>query len=401
KATWVDADDPTGPETSAGEPVWFRFDVTNTGDLRLRNLSLSDSDFSTSSCSIPAELAPGGSFSCELGPFSALQGQHVNTATVTATADRGIPDHTYPGVKHRFTFILADGQVIDGSSESNEAAVGLSKPIHVSCSDDFGFEDPNDDKPDGWGEKGAPVQGVDPGPIVAYRITKFKSDGKVDQVCGTQATTVTDSDRAHYLVPIPQPDIDVEKFVSVDGKATWLDADDPTGPETTQGADVFFRFEVTNTGEKTLNALTLTDTDFNLSSCAVPPSLAPGASFDCEIGPLAARLGQHENTATATGKADAGIGVHTYPGVKHRYTFVLADGQIIDGSSASNEAQAGLSDTIHVSCSDDFGFEDPNDDKPDGWGEKGAPVMGIDPGPIVAYRITKFKSDGKVETVCG
>ncbi|SDM86299.1 hypothetical protein SAMN05660860_03304 [Geoalkalibacter ferrihydriticus] len=63
--------------------MFFRYVVTNDGPVTLTNLTLTDNVFSTSSCIIPATLAPGQSFECVIGPFEAMAGQHTNTATAT------------------------------------------------------------------------------------------------------------------------------------------------------------------------------------------------------------------------------------------------------------------------------------------------------------------------------
>ena len=97
-----------------------------------------------------------------------------------------------------------------------------------------------------------------------------------------------------------QPSIDVEKSVSVDHQGTWIDADETPGPEVPVGHDVYFKFVVTNNGSLALTNLTLTDTVINLGEWSLPMTLAPGATFECVVGPLQAIQGQHSNTATAT-----------------------------------------------------------------------------------------------------
>ncbi len=85
--TWADADTPPGPEVEEGTPVYFRFVVTNDGNVTLTGITLEDSDFNLSGCEVPQELAPGGSFECVIGPFAAEEGQHADTATVTGYYD--------------------------------------------------------------------------------------------------------------------------------------------------------------------------------------------------------------------------------------------------------------------------------------------------------------------------
>jgi hypothetical protein len=99
------------------------------------------------------------------------------------------------------------------------------------------------------------------------------------------------------------PSIDVEKYVSVDHQNTWVDADGTPGPAVSVGHDVYFKFVVTNNGSLELTNLTLIDTNIDLGECLLPMTLAPGATFECVVGPLQATLGQHSNTATATGES--------------------------------------------------------------------------------------------------
>jgi len=90
----------------------------------------------------------------------------------------------------------------------------------------------------------------------------------------------------------------VEKYVSVDGGTTWEDADDLTGPFFICDTDPQFKFVVTNTGNVDLTGIILTDSDFDLSHCTVPP-LAAGASFNCTVTDLWVEV-QHTDTANVT-----------------------------------------------------------------------------------------------------
>ena len=74
------------------------------------------------------------------------------------------------------------------------------------------------------------------------------------------------------------PAIDVEKYVSVDLQQTWDDADSAPGPQAVAGADVYFRFVVTNIGLVPLSNVTLTDNVYTISNCLIPNPLDPGQS---------------------------------------------------------------------------------------------------------------------------
>src|SRR5690606_15355641 len=51
----------------------------------LTGISLTDNVLDTSTCQIPATLEPEATFDCAIGPFPAQQGQHSNTAAVSAS----------------------------------------------------------------------------------------------------------------------------------------------------------------------------------------------------------------------------------------------------------------------------------------------------------------------------
>jgi uncharacterized repeat protein (TIGR01451 family) len=101
---------------------------------------------------------------------------------------------------------------------------------------------------------------------------------------------------------IYNPSINIEKYISVDNQETWHDADNPTGPVTKAGSDVYFKFVVTNTGDVDLNSISLTDSDFELSCPTIDPLPANGGSFECIHGPIIAITGQHNNSVTVTGE---------------------------------------------------------------------------------------------------
>jgi hypothetical protein len=193
--TWDDAELTTGPIVSVGQPVSFLIEVTNTGDFPLNDIVLTDSVFSTASCTIPAVLELDAAFECLLGPFEAVEGQHSNTASVTAS-----------------------------------------------------YED----------------------------------------------ITVTDSDRAHYFAG-SLPRISVEKYVSFGG--TWFAADTAPGVEIPADRQVSFRIVVSNDGTETMNNISLTDSLYDVSGCAIPASMTPGESAECVIGPFSLTVG---NSGTAS-----------------------------------------------------------------------------------------------------
>jgi hypothetical protein len=165
-----------------------------------------------------------------------------------------------------------------------------------------------------------------------------------------------DSDDAKTPL-VYDPKVDLEKYVSVDGGVSFVDADNPTGPTTSLNAPVIFRITVANTGNITLTDIALTDTKYNLAGTplyldvdkdsvldagetTIVTSLAPGEQ-GILLYTLPYETGQHVNIASITtgqGATDAdaahyfglvndGPGVRT-PGFWSNLGFGFWDGKV-------------------------------------------------------------------------
>ena len=107
--------------------------------------------------------------------------------------------------------------------------------------------------------------------------------------------------------------IDIEKEVSIDGGATWHDADTPTAaPETAVGQGVEYRLIVTNCGGADLD-VTINDAGLGIVNHAAG-SLAPSAVIELDSNDLSElyqprrcdNIGEKENIAYASGSATSG-----------------------------------------------------------------------------------------------
>jgi hypothetical protein len=72
----------TGSYSNCGK-VYFKFVVKNTGNTTLTNISLTDSDYPLTNCTVPNTLNQYGSFTCVIGPIQAEAGQQKDTATAS------------------------------------------------------------------------------------------------------------------------------------------------------------------------------------------------------------------------------------------------------------------------------------------------------------------------------
>ncbi|MBD2578050.1 SdrD B-like domain-containing protein [Oscillatoria sp. FACHB-1406] len=122
--------------------------------------------------------------------------------------------------------------------------------------------------------------------------------------------TLVQDDDPHSIKAVA-PKIDVEKLVSVDGGLTFVDADNPSGPNLNQGTNPIFKFVVTNTGDVPLSNITLSDSNFDLNGNApgTTINIASLAANDGQTGgqdeyvftfTAPWQSGQHTNTATVS-----------------------------------------------------------------------------------------------------
>jgi len=81
--TWETADSDPGPTVVTGDPVLIKFVVTNTGNVTLTNIKLTDTVYDLSGCTVTDPLPAGASFECVIGPFDALHGQQLDTGTAS------------------------------------------------------------------------------------------------------------------------------------------------------------------------------------------------------------------------------------------------------------------------------------------------------------------------------
>ncbi|WP_442597929.1 hypothetical protein [Neobacillus sp. D3-1R] len=145
----------------------------------------------------------------------------------------------------------------------------------------------------------------------------------------------------------PEPLIDIEKLVSVDGGLTFVDADVPPGPvlNVTTQPNVHFKYVISNIGGEDLENIVVTDDVYG--NITLPQTtLAVGESMEVEtIEPGV--LGQHTNIATVTGNGvDSGTEVTdsdaaNYVGAEQNISIDLVKEVSPDGGSTwfdANEA---------------------------------------------------------------
>ena len=329
-SNWQDANAAPGPSLlDSGSDVEFMFEVKNTGNVTLTDVSLSDDKISllsytrtVAACGDGVTLNAGESFTC-YGSLPWAAGQHQNTATVTGKFDSSEVEDTDPA--HYFgaaPVIEVEKSVLEGANWVDaDSATGpyltdggdVLFRFKVSNSGNVALTGTSlvDNKiATLYSDQALTILCTEPDPFAAG--TSFTCYGSLPWAAGQHENTATataeyngaeykDTDPAHYFGAIPG--IDVEKSVLVG--SNWVDADNGSGP--TLWSDPIFQFVVTNTGNLALNNVHLVDNTINqlyldqelTTACSDGVTLNPGASFTC-FGGLPWASGQHENTATVS-----------------------------------------------------------------------------------------------------
>jgi len=349
-AGWQDADTATGPYLpSTQNPVVFKFEIDNTGDVELTSVNLTDTDMSAfytdQACTSPAvfpipTLDDDDLIVTVYGKLTWAQGQHSNNATVTGTPPVGAPvsdsdpahyfgsgasidveKHVWDGLGWDDADLptgpyLVSGPVVFRFVITNNGNVNLTNVTlgDVPAIGTF------------YTDQGLTSPATFPIPTLATN-TSVTVYGSLPWVAGQQTDTATatgtppvgapvsDSDPAHYFGP--GPSIDVEKAVW-DG-STWHDADTAAGPSLTVTQNpVVFRFVISNNGNVDLVSVNLTDTDMSAfytdQACMNPASFPTTLAVNetkTYYGSLPWAQGQQTDTATATGIPPVGAPVFT------------------------------------------------------------------------------------------
>ncbi len=315
-ATWFDADVAPGPTIYSNIQPQFKFVVTNTGNVPLTLVSLSDSVYGT--ISIGGNLAVGATTTTVITePWS--EGQHENMATTTGSY-LGIQVSStdlahYVGVQAPNPAINIVKYVSpDNGATWFDANTPPGPTVLSNVSPQFKFVVTNTGNVDltnvtvtdnVYGDIGT-LANLATGASNTWVITEPWALGQHENtatVTGNYIQTISDTDVANYVgVQAPNPTISIAKYVSPDNGATWIDANIPPGPTVLSNVLPQFKFVVTNTGNVDLTNVTVTDNVYgNIGTLA---SLAVGASNTWTITEPWA-IGQHENIATVTGSYGA------------------------------------------------------------------------------------------------
>ena len=272
-----DADTPTGPYVTLGDPITWYYYVTNPGNVTLDSVDLTDSD-----ATVDATMALIGGDDNSDGKLQTTEtwifqatgtattsGQYSNTATAATQDALGQevedtdPSHYFgadPGIDvEKFTndedadsptgpYILAGQTAYWRYEITNTGNVPM---VDVALDDDMLAADPIYSYGDA-----APLDTLDVGETWVYFASGIAVPGQYENMAAADATDTigepyTDDDLSHYFGGNP--------IIHVEKSTNGFDADDAPGPYVLKGDPVYWRYEITNPGNVPLVNVALDD----------------------------------------------------------------------------------------------------------------------------------------------
>ncbi len=304
----IDANTPPGPNIPVGAPVNYTYTVTNTGEIPLTGVTITDDNGTPGAPGddfVPAPILAGGFNSGDLdqdgrldpgetwnfaGPSKfATAGVTTNLATASATDAFGSTITDSDPASYNGVAVVSPGIQVVKFVNGQDANTPPGPNIPVGAPVDYTYAVTNiGNQPltgitlvDDNGTPANPGDDFAPAPILAggFNTGDLNQNGTLDPgetwnyagpskfatlgvttnlvtASGTDpfGTTVSDSDPASYNgVAVVSPGIQVVKFVN------GVDANTPPGPDVPVGAPVDYTYAVTNIGNQPLTGITLVD----------------------------------------------------------------------------------------------------------------------------------------------
>ena len=308
-----DANTAPGPAVPLGSALTWSFLVTNTGDVALTDIHVSDNKGIAVECPKTA-LEAGESMTCTAQATPALPCAQTNRASASGKPPEGgrVSDDdeaNYFGTPSPALTLetLVNGNEADSAPGPGfQAGDALAFTYVVTNSGDIaltgislGASDDVDVTPV------CPKTALEPGESMTCTAAAIAHAGQHEHLASVSGTPECGSapqasDPAYYHVTPSQADIDVQKIL-VYGEGIEDDADNAPGPTLTPGTPMHWKFVVTNSGNVELTSIALTDDHLGAITCP-QSTLAAGASMICVAEDTLA-VCSHENHATVTASA--------------------------------------------------------------------------------------------------
>jgi hypothetical protein len=288
-----------------GDPVNWTYVVTNTGNVDLVGVSVTDDQGVTVTC--PQDtLAVGESITCTAPVGTAVAGQYANEGTTTGFFNPLEIEVTDSDLSHYFGSEPAIDIEKATNGEDADTLFGPFIPVGQPVNWTYVVENTGN----------VALTGVtvvdDQGVTVTCPATTLAVGASMTCTASGIATPgiyvnlgtasgfdpiqaeVTDSDPSHYF--------GIRTSIAIEKATNGEDADLPTGPYIPIGDAVTWTYVVTNTGNLPLIDVGVVD-DQGITVTCPQDTLASGESMTCTAPAGVAVAGQYANVGTVTGTA--------------------------------------------------------------------------------------------------
>ena len=299
-----------------GDVVPYKFVVTNTGNVTLSGIAISDDQIDTAATCEATELAPGDFTTCT-GSHTVTQadidaGEIVNIATATGIPPTGgdpvvsePADDTVPGPAQEPSLAVlkeADLSSVSAVDEVVTYTFTVTNNGNVTI-DDIVINDDRIDAP-----ATCEVTSLEPGESTTCTGTHKVTQAELDagEVVNTATSTGTPPGGGD---PITSPPDD--ETVPVDQKPTLtIEKTADVAEYAKVGEVITYTFVVQNTGNVTVSNIAINDDRIDAPATCGATTLAPGESTTCTgthtVTQTDLDAGEIENVATATGTPPGG-----------------------------------------------------------------------------------------------
>jgi uncharacterized repeat protein (TIGR01451 family) len=303
--------------SAPGTPITYSYKVTNTGNVELTAVSVTDPHVGLSAVGCPsASLAPGAAETCT-ATYTTTQGD-VDAGSISNTGTASGTPPTGPAITATSSLTISASDTPALTLKKSASATSYSAPgtpiIYSYLVTNTGNVDLSavsvTDPHIGLSAVSCPNASLPPGALETCTATYITTQGDVDagsisntgMASGTPPTgPVVTATSSLTILASDAPSVSVVKSANVVNYSA-------------SGTLITYSYVVTNTGNVDLTAVSVTDPHVNLSAISCPSaSLAPGASETCTATYTTTQAdvdaGSISNTGTASGTPPTGSAV--------------------------------------------------------------------------------------------
>ena len=268
---------------SVGELLPYQFVVTNTGNLSVTAVSVTDAVAGTVTCS-PTSLAPKQSVTCTathtMTQADLDAGSVINIATATATPPNGTP--LAPVASNTVTVPVDQNPALSITKSTTDTAYSS---VGQSITYSFAITNTGNVTITGVAVADAQLSAVTCGattlaPGAATTCTGTHSVTQADLDNGSVVNTAAVTGTPPSGIPLSPVRSNTVTVPATRTTSLSVVKATATASYSAVGDAINYTFTVTNTGNVTINSVTVTDPKVGATSCPLR-TLAPGRSTDC------------------------------------------------------------------------------------------------------------------------